>query len=100
LRAVIYISQFQCVFKHIAGLANLVADILSRFPFRRDVAQTGDKRAPAWFIEALRAAGKLDSLPEEDVLVKASSVNTLAEASSGSSRKVDAGESIDLGQGN
>ena len=93
LRAVIYISQFQCVFKHIAGLANLVADILSRFPFRRDVAQTEDKRAPAWFIEALRAAGKLDSLPEEDVLVKASSVNTLAEASSGSSRKVDAGKS-------
>jgi hypothetical protein len=81
------------VFKHIAGLANLVADILSRFPFRRDVAQTGDKRAPAWFIEALCAAGKLDSLLEEDVLVKASSVNTLAEVLSGSLRKVEAGES-------
>jgi hypothetical protein len=62
LRAVIYLSQFSCDFKHIAGLANLVADLLSRYPFRRDLEAKGDKVAPDWFVESLKHCNDLQAV--------------------------------------
>jgi hypothetical protein len=69
LRAVIYLSQFSCKLRFISGLANAVADLLSRYPFRRDVEDSGSKAAPAWFTHALRSAG----VPEDASV----SVNTV-----------------------
>ncbi len=56
LRAVIYLSQFSCKLRFILGLANAVADLLSRYPFRRDVEDSGSRAAPAWLTHALRLA--------------------------------------------
>jgi hypothetical protein len=62
LRAVIYLSQFSCDFKYIAGLANLVADLLSRYPFQRDLEAKGDKVAPDWFVESLKHCNDLQAV--------------------------------------
>ncbi|MBS1659382.1 MAG: DDE-type integrase/transposase/recombinase [Bacteroidetes bacterium] len=58
LRYVMYLSQFRCQVKHIAGKENDLADMLSRFPFanRKEAKDTTAPTAPQWFLDALAAA--------------------------------------------
>ena len=81
LRAVLYFSQFQCDFRHVAGRNNQIADLLSRYPFCRDVVQDGDKSAPKWFTDALIAAGQAPEFSDTR------SINAL-----GRGRKAESGE--------